>query len=471
MVIAAAALLAMLLLFYAGTRVGAAPAPVLLGAFADDNSGSGVGIQAGDRVTFQFDAAPDAFAITALNIDTALALNNGHTWLDGSGVTGAIVWSTSTFTNDTLTITLTVNSGAPGIAPGDTITIAPGTVRDTTSTNDAIGSPPNLSGSFGADVIIITPASLAPQFANEDDTGVVMQRLTITAITAITAITTTVVVTAFRIDRLGTATDTATATGGVKVYHDADTNGAVDPADTLLGSGSFLGGTVTITTPLVINTGAPRDVLFVLDFAGGAGTTLGVAFLNSSYVLVGNGDAVASSNFGILSSLTTIAALSPQLTGAIATDASGLGEGVQAGDTVALIFNGPTNAFTITGAKIDLTVGLNNGHVWVDGSGAIGSAVWSTAVFPNDTLTVTLSATTSEPTIAIGDSIALAGGGVRDITGTNNALGSPPLVTGSLGRDELTVAGVSVAPHSSNWKTGMCRWRNSRSARTRTTSR
>jgi len=73
---------------------------------ADNNSGGGVNVQAGDRVTIIFDAETNADTINASNIDTALALNNSHSWKDGSGAIGSAVWSTTTNTNDTLTITL-----------------------------------------------------------------------------------------------------------------------------------------------------------------------------------------------------------------------------------------------------------------------------------------------------------------------------------------------------------------------------
>ena len=333
-----------------GTATIVAPAPGLVGAVASDASGNGQGIQAGDQVILTFDSATNALAITSVNVDTVLALNNSHSWLDGSGAIGTIVWSTTSVSNDTLTITLAAGAAAPTIAVGDTVTIPPGTIWDVTGSNDALGSPPALSGSFGDDVVTVTPTNAAPRIVNEDAGAVTMERL------RFTALTNSVVITGLRIDRLGTATDLATSVNGVTVHHDQN-------ADGVLGSGSFVGGTVTITAPLVIASGTTQDVLIVLDITGGAGKTIGVALLNSSYVLVASGDVVANTNFAVLSSITTIAAVSPHLTGAVASGDSAAGEDVHAEDTVTLVFNGPTNGFPITAANIASTLVLNNSHL------------------------------------------------------------------------------------------------------------
>ena len=420
----------------------AAPAPALVGFIASDTSGSGQGIQAGDGVILSFDSGTSAFPITAANIDAVLALNNGHSWLDGAGAIGSAIWSTTSVANDTLTVTLSVTSGAPSLAIGDTVTIPPGTIRDVTVTLGATGSPPSLSGGFGADVLTVTPTDLAPAIVNKNTNGVVMVRL------RLAATTNSVVVTALRIDRLGTATDAATAANGVEVYHDLDADGVLDSGEPLLGSGSFVGGTVTITTPLLVGVGVPQDVLIALDVVAEPGSTIGVALLNPSYVVVATSDAVANSNFGVLSSLTTIAGQAPQLSGAIASDDSGGGEGVQAGDTVAIVFTGPTNAHPIDSSTIDTVLALGGGHSWRDGSGAINLAVWSTSTFTSDTLTITLSANTAPPTVAVGDTITIAPGTIRDPTDTNNAVGSPPPVSGTFGTDTLTVTPTSLAPLS-----------------------
>ena len=417
-----------------------APPPQMTGAVATDASVLGQGIQAGDQVVITFDSATNALPITALNIDNVLALNNGHTWRDATAAIGSALWSTGTNANDTLTITLSTGTLAPTVAPGDTITIPPASIQDATGNSNAVGSPPSLSGDFGADSIIVTPASLSPAVVNVDAGLVLMEALTFTSLTN------DAVVTALRIDRLGTATDNATPVNGVHVYHDQDGDRVLDAGEPLLGSGSFLGGTVTITTPLVVLQGIPQSVLIAVTVQGGAGKTIGVALLNTSYVQVAAGDAVGSTNFGIVSTVTTIAGPSPQMTGAVATDVSALGEGVHAGDTVAVVFDGATNSFAVTAASIDGVLTLSSGHSWLDGGGSIGSAVWSTSTFTNDTLTIALTTSVSAPTVAAGDTITIGASSIADITGTNAALGSPPSITGTFGRDTLTVTGTSLAP-------------------------
>ena len=423
-----------------GVSTIVAPPPQMTGAVATDTSGSGQGAQAGDQVVITFDSATNGFAITAANIDSVLALNNGHSWRDGASAIGSAVWSTATNANDTLTVTLSTGTSAPTVAPGDTITIPPSTIRDATGNSNAVGSPPNVSGDFGADAVTVTPTDLAPAVVNTDAGLVLMEALTFTALTN------DVVITALRIDRLGTATDSATPAGGVHVYHDQDGDGVLDAGEPLLGSGSFVSGTVTITTPLVVFQGTPQRVLIGVTLQAGAGTTIGVALLNTSYVQVAVGDSVGTTNFGIVSTVTTIAGLSPQLTGAVASDDSALGEGVHAGDTVTLVFDGATNAFAVTAATIDGVLTLSSGHSWLDGAGAIGSATWSTSTLTNDTLTIVLTAATSTPTIAVGDTITIGTSSVMDVTGTNPGLGSPPGITGTFGRDTLALTGTSLAP-------------------------
>ncbi|MDH3976851.1 MAG: LamG domain-containing protein, partial [Deltaproteobacteria bacterium] len=105
----------------------------MTGAVADNNSGTvnGHGIQANDRVVITFDgeiSGPPT--IDASNIDTVLALNNGHTWKDGAGAIGSAVWSSDGGnTNDTLTITLNNMTTTIAVASGDIIT-PDGTIKD-----------------------------------------------------------------------------------------------------------------------------------------------------------------------------------------------------------------------------------------------------------------------------------------------------------------------------------------------------
>jgi len=101
----------------------------IVSATASDASGQGAGIQTGDKVTIRFDRATQGTTINAGNINTALALNNGYSWLDGLLGIGSANWSTTTYINDILTITLSTTGGSPSVAVGDTITLD-GTIKD-----------------------------------------------------------------------------------------------------------------------------------------------------------------------------------------------------------------------------------------------------------------------------------------------------------------------------------------------------
>ena len=74
---------------------------------------------------------------------------------------------------------------------------------------------------------------------------------------------------------------------------------------------------------------------------------------------------------------------------------------------------------------------LSGGHTWVDGSAAITSAVWG----PADTLVITLSDTTSDPTVAVGDTITLDGATIDDALANNSSTAASPAITGTFSSD------------------------------------
>lgn len=117
-------------------------------AVANDASGGGFGIQAGDQVEVKFDGPTQGNLITAANIDTALGLSSGHSWRDnlGLGGIGSAIWSTETYVYDTLTITLSTAGGSPTVNTSDTITLD-GTIKDSSGT--AMTGSTTITGSFG----------------------------------------------------------------------------------------------------------------------------------------------------------------------------------------------------------------------------------------------------------------------------------------------------------------------------------
>ncbi|GEM_PF-2765344 len=263
--------------------------PDMTGAIADDNSGGGSGIQFGDRVTLTLDSPTNGFPINDGNINTTLILSGGHVW--GSGLT--ISWNSPTNT----ILTIQFGLGAT-VAPGDSITIAGATIRDVTNTNNATGSNPPITGSFGADT--------------------------------------------------------------------------------------------------------------------------------------------------------------PTLSSAVANDPPAESSGIGAGDTVILRFDKATNGYGITNFNIDSVLVLPLGHSWTNGTlNGVTSAIWSTNTFSNDTLTITFSGSGTAPTVTVGDTISVAAATIRDITETNNAVGSPPLISGAFGSDTPAVLSAVADNNSGSGAAGI----------------
>ena len=111
-----------------------------------------------------------------------------------------------------------------------------------------------------------------------------------------------------------------------------------------------------------------------------------------------------------------------------ASDTSGGGANIQAGDSVTILFNGEAGATAISNlTTLNNALKLPTGKSW----GTFGSAVWSTTYYTNDTLKVTLG---SGANMAIGDTITL-GNVINDVHG-NLIIGSVA-ITGSFGINSL----------------------------------
>jgi hypothetical protein len=115
----------------------------------------------------------------------------------------------------------------------------------------------------------------------------------------------------------------------------------------------------------------------------------------------------------------------PAIWSAVASDAVVVGAGIDGDDTVTITFSEATNQPVLNGANIDAVASLSSGHVWVDGSGAIGAAAWG----PADTLVVTLAVAVAQPTVAVADTITLDGTTITD--GTTGGATAPSVpITG-----------------------------------------
>jgi hypothetical protein len=128
----------------------------------------------------------------------------------------------------------------------------------------------------------------------------------------------------------------------------------------------------------------------------------------------------------------------PAILSAVASDASSAAAGIDNDDTVTITFSEATNQPGIASGTIDGILDLSGGHVWVDGAGGITGAVWNDA----STLVITLSDSTSDPTIAIGDTITLDGSTIDDGAANNSTTAASPLMIGTFSPD---VAAPSIS--------------------------
>lgn len=148
-------------------------------------------------------------------------------------------------------------------------------------------------------------------------------------------------------------------------------------------------------------------------------------------------DAVGNSATGSVSltgSFSTADTTGPVLISAQAKDVAATA-GKTAGDTIELTFGEATNKPSLTKDNINAVLVLSNGHSFLDGSANLGSASWNAA---GTILTIGLSAATSLPAVALGDSVSAQGTVIKDVAG-NNATGSQ-VIGGSFGDDSGTVA-------------------------------
>ncbi|MFC1957812.1 SwmB domain-containing protein, partial [Chloroflexota bacterium] len=119
--------------------------PVILTAVASDEPNSLAGIDDDDTVTITFSENTTKPAINAGNIDTVLALNNSHSWLDGASAIGSVIWNTG---GNILTVTLSTATSDPTVAVSDTIT--PSTTITDSGSNTAPVTAVAITGTFSA---------------------------------------------------------------------------------------------------------------------------------------------------------------------------------------------------------------------------------------------------------------------------------------------------------------------------------
>ncbi|HUU46573.1 MAG TPA: hypothetical protein VM118_12650, partial [Acidobacteriota bacterium] len=356
--------------------------PRLISAVADTTNGSPArGVQGGDQVVLTFDTSTNAPDIDSDNIDRVLKLIGPHTW----GPVAA-TWSTQSLTNDTLTIVF-VGTGTRSIEVGDVIEISVDvdSIWDETETYCAI-SEACVSGTFGGQ-----PKLLYAILYDASDLGNGIQDG----------------------DQAILAFDLPT-----NCYEITSDN--IDSVLTLNGQHSW--GTIDEPAEWSDN----YDVLTITFGTGDHDVAVG------NYITIGDDTITGLDGDPALGSPPAIGGATggkaPMLISAEAFDTSGLGPGIQEGDTVVLTFDSSLYPDEVITEYIDYQLHID----WKTWSTI--TAEWSTTVYTNDTLTVTFEEGGS-PTVAVGDYMTNPYG---VITGTDRSLAavfSPPAITGSFGDD------------------------------------
>jgi len=429
-----------------------------------------IGIQAGDTVVLTFDAPTAGTTITKDNIGTALALSNGHSWLDGSGNIGSAVWSTSLggYTNDTLTITLSTGTSVPTVAVGDTITLGT-TIKDTF--NRTITGSIVIGGNYGVN---LPTGGIAYYNFDEQSGTIAYDSIGNNHGTFSTLLTSSY----WRTEKASSVSNAIkgiyidgytgnTQTRYMEVPDSNDFNlssytidAYVKVPDGLVGGAGVVRRIISqddgtnywklqlndnnlefcdnrLSTPcnsvnpvVTIKDGEWHHVAVVRDdeldkvilYVDGVATTVpGVTETGtrniSASVQIGRKYDGTEYFYGMIDEIVvynralTLTEVRSRYRAPIKsafTSDTLFNSGIQSGDKVIIRFHGKTNGCAIDNSNIDTNLVLSNSHSWKDGSGNIGSAVWSNdGGNTNDTLTVTLSTTTSAPTIAGWDTITV----------------------------------------------------------------
>jgi hypothetical protein len=133
-----------------------------------------------------------------------------------------------------------------------------------------------------------------------------------------------------------------------------------------------------------------------------------------------------STNDCVLKSIFAHEGLGPYLLSAVASDNVNPLPGIDNDDYVLLTFHEPTNKPNLDAVNINTVLALSQGHSWLDGFGAIGSATWNGL---GDQLLVYLSTALGLPTISVGDTIFPDGTTIMDKWG--NPAVYPKEISGS----------------------------------------
>jgi len=239
------------------------------------------------------------------------------------------------------------------------------------------------------------------------------------------------------INHNGTTTVAASHLASLAVYKDNGDNLFNPATDLLAGSTTTISIDATTTIAVAANNTLDGGKFFVslktsaLWTDAASGDSIIITFPASGIIASANSPLVAPLTTAAINADTT----GPSLLSAVAQNTGGT-SAKEAGDSVLLTFSEATNKPTINASNIASIFGLNNSHSFLDGAGQIQSAAWNVS---GTALTITLSATTSLPTVAVGDTVSvIIPSIITDLVG-NKATGSS-LISGTFG-GSITVIG------------------------------
>jgi hypothetical protein len=363
------------------------PAPSIVSVVASDPDNGDLVLSNGDTLTMAFDRDTNQpAAATKTEIDGLMDLGGSSL---GDGYTGA--WS------DARTLVITVTDATNGnLAVSDTITVIADGVVDLT--NAAGTSAPstdsaNVTGDWGN----VTPPNMASATARDPDNGddVLSDGDTLTLV----------------FDR-----DTNQPAAATK----AEIDGLVDFGGSSLGDG-YTGAWSDARTLVITVTDATNGNLAIGD----------------TITIIAEGTADLTNTAGTSAASTDSASVAgawgvpgPAVASITAADASASGAGIQAGDTLRIVFDVDTNEpAAATKAEIDGLIGFGAGSLGTDYTGS-----WTDA----QSLLITV-VNAGGATLAIGGAVTVIADGVADLTdaaGTTGASIDSGLVEGDWGLAE-----------------------------------
>ena len=398
--------------------------------YTDVNTSSSVNLT--DTVKFIFTKSMDTATVTNGNVNTRMVLSSSHIW----GTSPTIAWTTTTLTNDTLTVTLTSGVDA---ANNDTIT-------------------PNAA------VVDINGLSVS---------GTGLLKTAGPTVSSVTGLSTLKLV----------FTEAVLNTGGLEYPSQTATVMSYDATPVNLTDGTsdttqlqvlfaFGGGGTALAAQAINYVSADGKTVVVVLNRNAAGTdTLsvtgtkgvsGIAAANTGDGTLGAGGFNATLGAGATPTLQRIEIMKPG--GGTGTGPSGGSSAINAGDVIRVRFSGAMNPATITAANVGTAlrlcaVGTLNAtntcagpHSW--GTVASGLAVsWFTETYLNDTVEIIPG---FDHTIANGDVIDPATTVTTDagtaITAVGDA-GSP--TEGSIGTLDASIARVLAVKYSDTNPSGI----------------